>query len=67
MFLDFMQDTTAIPSMIIWTALNMQGYVEEKYTLCCVVSIVCIILIKKIYSQLQVMHLGILCEIDRSS
>jgi len=37
MFLDFMQDTTAIPSMIIWTALNMQGYVEEKYTLCCVV------------------------------
>ena len=44
---DFMQETTAIRSMIIWTALNMQGYVEENYTLCCVVSIVCIILIKK--------------------
>jgi hypothetical protein len=57
--------TRQLFALIICTALNMQGYVGGKYTLCCVVSIVCIILINK-----KIVHTCILedlCEIDRSS
>ena len=42
-----MQDRQLFEEMIIWTMLTMQGYVGEKNAQCCVVSIVCIILIKK--------------------
>jgi hypothetical protein len=42
-----MQDRPLFEEMIIWTMLDMQGYVGEKNAPCCVVSIVCIILIRK--------------------
>jgi hypothetical protein len=62
----FMQETTAIRSRIIWTKLNMQGYVGEKYTLCSVVSIIWITLIKKIVHNFKQEYIQCPCALIRS-